>query len=154
MGFGLAAGDRAAALRAVTAHDSLVRKELDSEPDPEIQQWIVRLKAVPSAQTSREPQTGESRLRARVDRVTNGRYVYDRVLAKGVVLTTLAVTDTQAGIAVALHIVSTQAMGHADPSRFVQTLRRVGAIGDPRVLPVLDAAATEEWCGRRWVVTD
>jgi serine/threonine protein kinase len=76
--------------------------------------------------------------------VTNGRYVYDRVIAKGAVLTTLAVTDSQQGVAVALHIVSAQAMGHADPARFVHTLRRVGAVGDRRVLPVLDAAATEE----------
>ena len=136
----VAAGDRAAALRAVAAHDSLVRTELDSEPDQEIQQWIARLKTAPPP----EPQTGESRLRARVERVTNGRYVYDRVLAKGAVLTTLAVMDTQQGLAVALHIVSTQAMGHADPARFVHTLRRVGAVGDRRVLPVLDAAATEE----------
>jgi DNA-binding SARP family transcriptional activator len=136
----VAAGDRAAALRAVTAHDSLVRTELDSEPDQEIQQWIARLKTAPLP----EPQTGESRLRARVERVTNGRYVYDRVIAKGAVLTTLAVTDTREGVTVALHIVSTQAMGHADPARFVQTLRRVGAVGDPRMLPVLDAAATEE----------
>ena len=74
----VAAGDRAAALRAVTAHDTLVRTELDSEPDPEIQHWIERLKVAPL----REPQTGETRLKARIDRVTNGRYVYDRVLSK------------------------------------------------------------------------
>jgi len=135
----VAAGDRAAALRAVTAHDTLVRTELDGEPDPAIQQWIERLKVVP-----REPQTGEARLRARVERVTDGRYVLDRVLTKGTVLTTLAVTDTRDGRSVAMHVVSTQAMGHADSERFVRTLRRVGAVGDPRVLPVLDAAATEE----------
>jgi serine/threonine-protein kinase len=135
----VAAGDRAAALRAVTAHDTLVRTELDSEPDPAIQTWMARLKVVPP-----EPQTGESRLRVRIERVTNGRYVYDRTVAKGAVLTTLAVTDTQARIPVALHVVSTQAIGHADPERFVRILRRVGAVGDPRVLPVLDAAATED----------
>jgi serine/threonine-protein kinase len=136
----VAAGDRAAALRAVTAHDTLVRTELDSEPDPEIQHWIERLKVAPL----REPQTGETRLKARIDRVTNGRYVYDRVLSKGAVLTTLAVTDTRDGISVALHVVSTQAIGHADPERFVRTLRRVGTVGDRRVLPVLDAAATDD----------
>jgi serine/threonine-protein kinase len=138
----VAAGDRVAALRAVTAHDTLVRTELDGEPDPEIQQWIARLKV--AAEPVREAQTGEARLRARIERVTNGRYLYDRVLAKGAVLTTLAVTDTRDQMPVSLHIVSTQAMGHADPQRFVQTLRRVSTLGDPRVLPVLDAAATEE----------
>jgi DNA-binding SARP family transcriptional activator len=148
----VAAGDRAAALRAVTAHDTLVRTELDSEPDEEIRHWIARLRTAPRAtpegtghgDASREPVTGEARIRARIDRATDGRYAFDRVLSKGAVLTTLSATDTRERMPVAFHIVSTQAMGHADPARFVATLRRVGAVGDPRVLPVLDAAATDE----------
>jgi DNA-binding SARP family transcriptional activator len=147
----VAAGDRAAALRAVTAHDSLVRTELDSEPDEEIQQWMARLKSAPRTSSTahvsepmREPVTGEARIRSRIERAAEGRYVFDRVLSKGAVLTTIAATDMRDHTPVALHIVSTQAMAHADPERFVRTLLRVGAAGDPRIVPVLDASATDE----------
>jgi DNA-binding SARP family transcriptional activator len=146
----VANGDRAAALRAVTAHDTLVRTELDSEPDQEIQHWITRLKSAPRVEAaarsdvSREPVTAESRLRTRIDQASGGRYAVDRVLSKGAVLTTLAVTDTRDHTVAALHVVSTQAMGHADPERFCDTMRRVATVGDPRIVPVLDVLATDE----------
>lgn len=35
--------------------------------------------------------------------------------------------------------------GYADPERLVRTLRRVGSIADARVLPVLDAAVSEDF---------
>lgn len=144
----VANGDRAAALRAVAAHDTLVRTELDSEPEPEIQQWIARLKTAPRveapAEPAREPLTGEARIRSRIDRASDGRYAIDRVVSKGAVLTTLAAIDTRDHASVALHLVSTQAISHADLHHFAHTLRRVGTVGDPRILPVLDVLATDE----------
>lgn len=90
------------------------------------------------------PQTGEARIRSRIERATKGRYVYEGTVAKGAVLTTLAVTDTFDNVPAALHVVSIQAMGHADPERFVRTMRRVGTIGDARVLPVSDAGVGDD----------
>ncbi|HZS62567.1 MAG TPA: protein kinase [Gemmatimonadaceae bacterium] len=127
-------------------------------PDaPDFERWVTATRArlarmwdaihhsLTAAAARREPPTGESRLRARIEEVSNGRYAYERTLAKGAVLTTLAVTEVHQGVSVALHVVSSQAMAQAHPDHFVRILRRVGAIGDRRVLPVLDAMVTEDF---------
>jgi serine/threonine-protein kinase len=150
----VAAGDRASALRAMTAHEALIRTELEAEPDAGIVDWIARLKRAPLADAApadqvvhREPATRRDRGsvdRARLARATAGRYTIGNLLAQAAVLTSFAGVDTRDGMPVALHIVGTHAAAHADPARFVETLRRVGTVGDPRVVPVLDVAVTDE----------
>jgi DNA-binding SARP family transcriptional activator len=156
----VAAGDRAAALRTMQAHEMLVRTELEAEPDAGVLEWIARLKRAPlvgppaveptlprDGDAARDRASGD---RARIERATAGRYAITGVLARGAVLTTFGATDTRDGMPVALHIVGTHAAAHADPDRFVRTLRRVGAVGDPRVAPVLDVAVTDD---SFWFVT-
>jgi serine/threonine-protein kinase len=153
----VAAGDRAAALRAMTAHETLVRTELEAEPDAAIVEWIARLKRAPlaAADPSRAEQIVDRESaparrdrgsidRARLERATAGRYTIGPLLSRGTILTSFAATDERDHAPVALHIVGRNAAGHADPDRFLQTMRRVGAVGDPRVAPVLDVGATDD----------
>jgi DNA-binding SARP family transcriptional activator len=156
----VAAGDRAAALRAMTAHAALVRTELEAEPDPGVTDWIARLRRAPQVDagpagpiTHREhaPRRDRDHVdRDRVERATGGRYTIDGVLARGAVLTSFSATDARDRAPVALHIVAAHAAAQADPDRFIDTLRRVGTVGDPRVVPVLDAAVTDDGF---WFVT-
>jgi DNA-binding SARP family transcriptional activator len=156
----VASGDRAAALRAMRAHETLVRTELEAEPDAAVMEWIARLKRAPVIElTPAEPplarQSDPRRDRAdadraRIARATAGRYAITSVLARGAVLTSFSATDTRDRAPVALHIVGAHAAAQADPDRFVHTLRRVGAVGDPRIAPVLDVAVTDD---SFWFVT-
>jgi serine/threonine-protein kinase len=153
----VAAGDRAAALRAVTTHEALVRNELEAEPAPEITDWVARLKQAPRAETvaasltqgvvlsERNGGIHRTRVdRTRLERATTGRYVVGDELARSAVLTTFTGTDAHDGTPVALHLIRAQLAAQADPDRFVETLRRVGAVADPRVVPVLDVAVTDD----------
>jgi serine/threonine protein kinase len=153
----VAAGDRAAALRAVTTHEALVRSELEAEPAPEITEWVARLKQAPRGETvaaslSQGVMLGErnggihrTRVdRTRLERATTGRYVVGDELARSAVLTTFTATDAHDGTPVALHLIRAQLAAQADPDRFIGTLRRVGAVADPRVVPVLDVAVTDD----------
>jgi DNA-binding SARP family transcriptional activator len=147
----VAAGDRAAALRAVTTHEALVRNELDAEPAPEIIDWIARLKAAPRPEAQINgsaplpPARDRTRLdRTRLERATTGRYIVRDELARSAVLTTFTGADAHDGTPVALHLIRAQLAAQADPERFVRTLRRVGTVPDPRVVPVLDVAVADE----------
>jgi DNA-binding SARP family transcriptional activator len=156
----VALGDRVAARATATAHAALVREELGGEPEPAVRDWIARLKTEPHSQPAvapgpaHEPTSGSAEPpRSAVGRgwghpvmhrATGGRYAIGRLLASTDVLTTFAATDGRDGTAVALHVVNTRLVVHADPEQFVRTLQRVTAIGDPRVVPVLEVAATDE----------
>lgn len=156
----VALGDRTSALTTATAHAALVREELGGEPEPAVRDWIARLKTDPHSQTAvasgpasgptpagadpSRPAGGGGAGHAVIHRATGGRYAIGRLLAATDVLTTFAATDGRDGTPVLLHVVSTRVAVHADAERFIRTLRRVTAVGDPRVVPVLEAAATDE----------
>jgi DNA-binding SARP family transcriptional activator len=154
----VAAGDRSAARRTVTAHDTLVRTELDAEPAAEITEWIARLKqgpqqgppatgapVAPIRDSDATPPRDRGRLeRTRLERATAGRYTIGAELARGAVLTTFAATDVRDQTPAAVHLIRAQAAAQADPDRFVAVLRQVGTVADPRIVPVLDVGVSDD----------
>ena len=147
----VAAGDRAGALRAMTAHEMLVRTELEAEPDAQVKEWIGRLKSAPrqahpvvESAPNRVREVGPRRDRVAIERAMEGRYTLGDVLARGSVVTSFNAIATSDGTPATVHVASARVAMHADPERFVRTLSRVGALGDPRILPVVDVGATDE----------
>jgi serine/threonine-protein kinase len=69
-----------------------------------------------------------------------GRYVVEGVLAKGTVLTTYAARDAR-GERVELHAPSRHVAAITRAEHFLETIERVAALADPRVVPIIDFGA-------------
>jgi len=91
---------------------------------------------------SRPP--SDDRLLARVQAAVGARYRVQRLVREGSLTTMYTAIVAETGQQVEIHVLRTPPSTSADAVRAVEVLRRVGCLTDPRVLPVLDAGATED----------
>lgn len=150
----VAIGDRGGALQAALVHESLVRAELETEPDESVRSWVARLKAGradPPAATGRGvaapavmPGAAAERARERLARAVAGRYIVERRLTAGHLEATYAAADARDRSPVALHVIHPHVAAHVDVDHFVRTLSRAVALDDGRLLRLLDCSAAED----------
>jgi DNA-binding SARP family transcriptional activator len=154
----VAAGDQAGALRSALVHEELVRQELDSEADPEIADWIERLRAgrvsVP-ARTEKKSSVAPvapsialaaslpeaitaDQYRDRVTRVLGDRYAIERTVSISTVLVTFGAKDRRRARPVHIHVVAPGFAALADGERMVHVFERVTTLEDQHVMPILD----------------
>ena len=122
----VAAGDRAGALQFAGVHRSLVRQHLETEPGPEIERWIERLRS------------GEVPVAAHSDRYQVG----DRI-CESTLLLSFAARDRRDTREVELHVLSPRLVGLGGGERVLDALERVVALRDPRIVPVREAGAIQ-----------
>jgi serine/threonine-protein kinase len=149
----VAAGDRVGALQFAGVHAALVRQHLETEPDPAVEEWIVRLKAgdVPVAADQRPapprsraaPAADEARAAAarelqEIRRALSERYEVGERTAEGTMLLDFAARDRLDTRVVDLHVLTPRFASLAPPDRLVSALERVAALHDPRIVPIRD----------------
>jgi DNA-binding SARP family transcriptional activator len=146
----IAAGDRASALQFATVHASLVRQQLETEPDPAIESWIARLQAgeVAGAQavaaTSASSRAAESEDAAVIEaraldelkRVLADRYRIIRKIDERALLQSFAAQDRQDNRPVELHVLGPRLASRGNTDRALEALDRVAALHDPRIVPL------------------
>jgi DNA-binding SARP family transcriptional activator len=150
----VAAGDRGAALQAALVHESLVRVELETEPDDAVRSWVARLKggrepppvATPVAMpvSGARPGIAAERVREQLARTLAGQYVVDRRLTVGSVTATYAATEARGGSPVHLHVIHPHVAAHVSADHFVRTVRRAIGVDDARLLRLLDVGADDD----------
>lgn len=161
----VAAGDRAGALQSAQVHASLVRSELETEPDAAVSAWIARLKTGPTAAVPSTNSTGAlggitgdwrlsgglstpaaaaERTRERLARALASRYIVERRLTVGSVIATYAAADVRDRSPVELHVVHPHVAAHVQVDQFLDVVRRAAALDDARLLRVLDAGASDD----------
>jgi DNA-binding SARP family transcriptional activator len=149
----VASGDRVGALQFAGVHTALVRQHLETEPDPAIETWLVRLRSgeVPAPSDVR-PAPSRSRASAGVEeakaaaarelqeirRALAERYeVADRT-ADSTMLLTFAARDRRDTRPVELHVLTPRLASLAPAERVLAVLEHVAALHDPRIVPVRD----------------
>jgi DNA-binding SARP family transcriptional activator len=163
----VAADDRVHALQFALVHESLVRHELESPPDPAIQQWILRLRSsptgtdrqaderdrggsqttLPNREAAREADDDADAQRrlARVNRAVQSRYRVDRLAdenSTSASYSAVGVTGNQSKVEV--HVIQPRIGAMANRRRFVEVLTRVARLAHPHIRPVFDVGAIED----------
>ena len=161
----VAAGDRAGALQFAGVHSTLVRQHLEAEPDPGIEDWIVRLRSgevAPAPGASPPPATRRPASALDAGRETAARELEDikRVFAEryqvgdrtgeSTLLLTFAARDRRDTRPVELHVLSPRLTGLGGERRVLDALERVAGLRDPRIVPVREVGAIQ---GRTYFVT-
>ena len=155
----VASGDRPSALQFATVHASLVRQQLDAEPDPAIDLWINRLQAGDIATLSGKsalPRGGEAAIRRPGDqagaeiraldelkRALPSRYSIVRQTVERAMLLSFAAHDTQDNRAVELHVLRSRPTSSAETDRVLDALDRVMGLHDPRIVPLRGYGAAQ-----------
>jgi DNA-binding SARP family transcriptional activator len=157
----VAAGDRAGALQFAGVHSSLVRQHLDTEPDPEIERWIERLRTgeVPAAAPAPRPRpaTGPDAAREaaareldEIRRAFSDRYQVGERIGESTLLLSFGARDRRDTREVELHVLNPRLVGLGGGERVLEALERVVALRDPRIVPMREAGAIQ---GRTYFVT-
>jgi len=76
-----------------------------------------------------------------VSRALRSRYLTERVVYKGGVLTTYAALDARAGRRLELHVPNRRVATPAEAEHFLRTFERVAALAHPGILPLVDYGA-------------
>jgi DNA-binding SARP family transcriptional activator len=149
----VAAGDRAGALQFAGVHSSLVRQHLETDPDPEIDRWIERLRAgeVPAAAPAPRPRpTGPDAAREAADRELDEirralaeRYQVGERIGESTLLLSFAARDRRDTRQVELHVLSPRLVGLGGGDRVLEALERMAALRDPRIAPVREAGSLQ-----------
>ena len=161
----VAAGEKVQALQAALRHESLVRSEFGSAPDPEIVKRILRLRAAqppgadtngrqgvlandraaPTLDTAAEAAAAakEERRLSRLARAFGPRYRIDSPIEDGSLLTSYGATAAQ-GHRVEVHVVHAHIVAMTSVSRFLDVFKRVAALGKSGVHPVFDFGSSED----------
>ncbi|HKG95162.1 MAG TPA: protein kinase [Gemmatimonadaceae bacterium] len=152
----VASGDRAGALHFATLHASLVRQELDAEPDAAVERWIARLRSgAPVAPTAAgaaaapPPSAGRSAPAAapgageadELTRALGARYRIGAKSGESTMVVTYAAHDRRDARPVELHVLRARLGAPAARSRVLGVLERLGALSDPRVAAPRDCGA-------------
>jgi DNA-binding SARP family transcriptional activator len=154
----VAAGDRPGALQFAGVHSTLVRQHLESEPDPEIEAWIGRLRSgdIPAA-VSTAAQPARPRLVSGADagreavareleeirRAFTERYQVGEPTGESTLLLTFAARDRRDTRPVELHVLSPRLVGLGGDARALEALERVAGLRDPRIVPVREAGVMQ-----------
>ncbi|HET9040120.1 MAG TPA: protein kinase [Gemmatimonadales bacterium] len=161
----VAAGDRVGALQFAGVHTALVRQHLETEPDPAVESWLVRLRSgdLPASADARPAPprsrgaTGAEEARAaaarelqEIRRALADRFeVADRV-AESTMLLTFAARDRRDTRPVELHVLTPRLASLAPVDRVLAALERVTALHDPRIVPIRDCGLLQ---GIVWFAT-
>ena len=160
----VAAGEKTQALQAALRHESLVKIEFGSGPDPEIVKRILRLRtagapgaaangsrslasdrAAPTLDMTAAAATAakEERRLSKLARALGTRYRIDNPIEDGSLLTVYGATASQ-GHRVEVHAVHPHIVAMTSVSRFMDVFRRVAALGKSGVHPVFDFGSGED----------
>jgi DNA-binding SARP family transcriptional activator len=157
----VAAGDRAGALQFAGVHSSLVRQHLETDPDPEIDAWVERLRSgeVPAAAPAPRPRPASGPDAAReaatreldeIRRAFADRYQVGERIGESTLLLSFAARDRRDTRQVELHVLSPRLLGLGGGERVLEALERVVALRDPRIVPTREAGGIQ---GRIYVTT-
>lgn len=159
----VAAGERLKALEFALVHEALVAQELGLAPDPEILQWIRRLRAEAPVVPDDEPappvrrsrpasgdradediEAAERRRLAHLTSVIGGRYQITARLEEGSIAARYsAVLRDAAPQDVEVHVIHPRIAAFANEAHFTEVLGRVVALADRHIHPVIDFRAAE-----------
>jgi DNA-binding SARP family transcriptional activator len=154
----VAAGDRAGALQFAGVHSTLVRQHLETEPDPEIESWIGRLRtgeipaaaavatAPPRSRVVSGADAGREAAARELEEIKRGfteRYQVGDCTGESTLLLTFAARDRRDTRPVELHVLSPRLAGLGGGARVLEALERVTALRDPRIVPVREAGAIQ-----------
>jgi DNA-binding SARP family transcriptional activator len=161
----VAAGDRVGALQFAGVHAALVRQHLETEPDPAIEAWMLRLRsgelpapAAPRAGPLRsraaagaeEAEAAAERELQEIRRVLADRFeVADRV-TESTMLLGFAARDRRDTRPVELFVLTPRLASLAPGDRVLAALERATALHDPRIVPVRDCGQAQ---GLLWFTT-
>jgi DNA-binding SARP family transcriptional activator len=156
----VAGGDRVAALQFAGVHTALVRQHLDAEPDPSVLAWIGRLRsgevpapagAGPAPLRPRNEATGgaeDARAAAErelqeIRRILADRYQVAEKTGESTMLLTFAARDRRDTRPVDLHVLTPRVAALAPIDRVLESLERVAALHDPRIVPLRSAGTAQ-----------
>jgi serine/threonine-protein kinase len=153
----VAGGDRASALQFATVHASLVRQQLDADPDPAVEVWIARLRsgdaggpaaaetpahrgppAVAAGRGSNEVAEARERELKELERALADRYQISGPVEEGTVLLSFPARERREGRPVVLHVFRPHIAALATGERVLEALERNAELHDPRIVPVRD----------------
>jgi DNA-binding SARP family transcriptional activator len=161
----VATDDRAQALQFALVHESLVRQELESPPDPEIAQWIQRLRATrdstprtngsasgghrsisgPSALGTDYGDDAQQRWLARLRRAVGGKYRVESLIDESSIAASfVGTTTTGTGQPVEVHVIQPRLSALANGRRFGEVLGKVARLAHPHINPPLDIGVVED----------
>jgi DNA-binding SARP family transcriptional activator len=154
----VAAGDRAGALQFAGVHSTLVRQHLETDPDPEIESWIGRLRtgeipaaaavatAPPRSRVVSGAEAGRDAAARELDEVRRAfaeRYQVGDCTGESTLLLTFAARDRRDTRPVELHVLSSRFAGLGGGARVLEALERVTALRDSRIVPLREAGAIQ-----------
>ena len=159
----VAAGDRGGALQFAGVHTALVRQHLETEPDPAVESWLVRLRsgelpasARPAPLRSRAA-TGADEARAaaarelqEIRRALAERFEIADRTGESTMLLSFAARDRRDTRPVELYVLTPRLASLAPVDRVLAALERVTALHDPRVVPIRDCGLLQ---GIVWFAT-
>ena len=132
------AGDRAGAIQHARIHTTLLREDLESDPDPEVTAFAERLRSAPQAMAAA---ARPEEARARPPGAIEERYAVGRATDEGRVVTTYEARDLRTGGDVHLHVLNPSVIGIARLDQVLRVLQRVAALEHPHVLSPTDYGA-------------
>jgi DNA-binding SARP family transcriptional activator len=161
----VAADDRAQALQFALLHESLVRQELEAPPDPEIVQWILRLRAtnvtagrdnggprttssIPARRDASPASDGDAQAQrrlTRLNRAVSGRYRLEGLIDESSIAASYsAVAMTGKHQAVEVHVIQPRIGAMANGTRFCEVLKKVANLAHPHIHPIFEVGAVED----------
>ena len=161
----VAAGDRVGALQFAGVHTALVRQHLETEPDPAVESWLVRLRsgeALAPADSRPTPlrsraATGADEARAaaarelqEIRRALAERFEVTDRAAESTMLLSFTARDRRDTRPVELHVLTRRLASLAPVGRVLAALERVTALHDPRIVPIRDCGLLQ---GIVWFAT-
>ena len=150
----VSSGDRVGALQFAGVHAALVRQHLETEPDPAVEAWMVRLRSgeVPARSDARpaplrsrgstgveEAKAAAARELQEIRRALSERYEIADRTADSTMLLTFAARDRRDTRPVELHVLTPRLASLAPVERVLAVLEQVAALHEPRILPIRDS---------------
>ena len=149
------AGERAAALEAARAHESLLRAELDLAPDARVAALVRELRAADASGAAAAPAVSlvsyssrggagmlQQRLAESVQEALGDAYRIVRITERSTVITYFLARDTR-GVECLLRVLGPGVATALDGDRFVTALRRAAAVQHAALEPLLEVGAYE-----------
>ncbi len=160
----VAAGDRLGALQFAGVHTALVRQHLETEPDPAVESWLVRLRSGEVASADARPAplrsrvaTGAEEARAaaarelqEIRRALAERFEVGDRTGESTMLLSFAARDRRDTRPVELHVLTPRLASLAPSDRVLAALERVTALHDPRIVAIRDCGLLQ---GIVWFAT-
>jgi serine/threonine-protein kinase len=148
--------DRAGALQFANVHAALVRQHLETEPDPEVEEWITRLRSgelPPAAATPAPPrprvpapdsaEDAAGRELDQIARILSERFEVGERAGRSTLLLSFAARDRRDTRPVELHVLRPRLGALGNGARVVDTLEQVAALHDPRIVPLRECGVLQ-----------